>query len=88
MLLIDLEEVTSGKGHIPKETILNSLRRFNEVEEIIEVQAANIDLIVKARFQSLRKLSQFIEDLRNVEGIEETSTAIITEETTLPFARE
>lgn len=83
LLLIDLEEWIPGKGHIPKETILNSLRRFNEVEEIIEVQTSNFDLMVKARFQSLRKLSQFIEALRGVEGIEETSTAVITEETTL-----
>ena len=83
LLLIDLEEVTPGRGHFPKVTILNSLRSFNEVEEIIEVQAANFDLMIKARFRSLRKLSQFIEELRGVEGIEETSPAVITEETTV-----
>jgi DNA-binding Lrp family transcriptional regulator len=59
------------------------LRRFPEVEEIIEVQAASFDLVVKARFQSLKKLSDFIEELRSVEGIEETSTAIVTAEQVL-----
>lgn len=84
LLLINLSEAILGKGHIPKKDILRSLRSFDEIEEIIEVQAADFDLVVKARFQSLRKLSEFIEELRYVEGIEETSSAIITEETVLP----
>ena len=54
-----------------------------EIEEVIEVQAANFDLVVKARFGTLKKLSEFIEKLRYVEGIEETSSAIITEEAVL-----
>jgi len=84
LLLVNLSEVIPGKGHIPKKNILLSLRGFNEIEEIIDVQAANFDLVVKARFQNLRRLSDFIEELRNIEGIEETTSAIITEETTLP----
>jgi len=84
LLLIDLAEVIPGRGHIPKKDILDALRRFDEIEEIIEVQAADFDLVVNARFQSLRRLSEFAEELRNVEGIEETSSAIITEETILP----
>jgi len=83
-LLINLAEVIPGRGHIPKRDIINSMRKFEEIEEIIEVQATNFDLAVRARFQSLRKLSAFIEELRSMEGIEETSSAIITEETILP----
>lgn len=81
LLLINLSEVIPGKGHISKKNILKSLRSFDEIEEIIEVQAAHFDLAVKARFQTLKKLSEFIEELRFLEGIEETSSAIITEET-------
>lgn len=84
LLLINLAEVLSGKGHIPKKKILNSLRSFNEIEEIIEVQAADFDLVVRARFHNLKRLSDFIEELRFIEGIEETSSAIITDETVLP----
>lgn len=84
LLQINLSEAIPGKGRIPKKNILHSLRSFSEIEEIIEVQAANFDLVVKARFQSLRKLSEFVEELRGVEGIEETFSAIITEETVLP----
>ena len=84
LLLINLEEVIPGKGHIPKKNILRSLRSFDEIEGIVEVQAADFDLVVKARFKSLKKLSEFVEELRGVEGIEETSSAIITEETVLP----
>jgi DNA-binding Lrp family transcriptional regulator len=87
LLLINLSEVITGKGHIPKKEVLNTLKHYNEIEEIIEVQAAYFDLVVKARFQSLKKLSAFIEDLRHIEGIEETSSAIITDETIMPPPR-
>ncbi|MCK4953399.1 Lrp/AsnC family transcriptional regulator [Candidatus Bathyarchaeota archaeon] len=84
LLLINLAETILGKGHIPKKDVLRSLRNFREIEEIIEVQAVDFDLVIRARFQSLRKLSDFIEELRYVEGIEEASSAIITEEAVLP----
>jgi DNA-binding Lrp family transcriptional regulator len=83
LLLIDLAEAVPEKGPIPKKVILNSLRRLPEVEEIIEVQAATFDLVVRARFQSLKRLSDFLEELRSVEGIEETTTAIVTDEQVL-----
>jgi Lrp/AsnC family leucine-responsive transcriptional regulator len=83
LLMINLAEVIPGKGHIPKKDIIQSLRRFNEVEEIIEVQAGDFDLIVKARFVSLKQQANFVEDLRCIDGIEEISSAIIIEENIL-----
>lgn len=83
LLMINLAEVIPGKGHIPKQDIMRSLSRFNEVEEIIEVQAVDFDLIVKARFESLKEQANFVEDLRCIEGIEEISSAIIIEENIL-----
>jgi DNA-binding Lrp family transcriptional regulator len=82
--MVNLAEVIPGKGHIPKKDIMKSLKRFNEVEEIIEVQAADFDLIVKARFESLKEQAKFVEDLRCIDGIEEISSAIIIEENMLP----
>jgi len=82
--MINLAEVIPGKGHIPKKKIIQSLSRFNEVEEIIEVQAADFDLIVKARFERLKDHSNFVEELRCIDGIEEISSAIIIEEKILP----
>jgi DNA-binding Lrp family transcriptional regulator len=84
LLMVNLAEVIPGKGHIPKRDIIQSLSRFSEVEEIIEVQAADFDLIIKARFESLREQSDFVEDLRCIDGIEEISSAIIIEEKILP----
>jgi len=84
MLMVNLAEVIPGKGHIPKKDIMKSLSRFNEVEEIIEVQAADFDLMVKARFESLKEQAKFVEDLRCIDGIEEISAAIIIEENILP----
>lgn len=84
MLLVNLAEVIPARGHIPKKDIINTLSKFNEIEEIAEVQASDFDLVIKARLQSLKKLSALIEELRFIEGIEEISSAIITEETVLP----
>jgi DNA-binding Lrp family transcriptional regulator len=85
LLMVNLAEVIPGKGHIPKKDIIESLSRFNEIEEIIEVQATVFDLFIKARFESLREQSDFVEELRNIEGIEELSCAIIIEEKILPM---
>ena len=87
LLMVNLAEVIPGKGHIPKKDIVESLSRFKEIEEIIDVQAADFDLIIKARFGSLKEQSNFVEDLRCVEGIEEISSAIIIEENILPVPK-
>ena len=83
LLLVDLMEVIPGKGHIPKKEIIETLSKFREVEEIIDVQAADFDLVLKARFRTLKLLSDFVETLREIEGIEETKSAVITDEQTL-----
>ncbi len=87
LLMVNLAEVIPGKGHVPKKDVVRSLSRFNEIEEIIEVQAADFDLIVKARFESLRGQSDFVEQLRCIDGIEEISSAIIVEEKILPVPK-
>jgi DNA-binding Lrp family transcriptional regulator len=87
LLMVNLAEVIPGKGHIPKKDVLQSLSRFSEIEEIIEVQAADFDLILKARFESLRDQSDFVEALRCVDGVEEISAAIIIDEKILPIPK-
>jgi DNA-binding Lrp family transcriptional regulator len=84
LLFVNLAEVIPQKGHIPEKKIISILRNYEEIEEMIEVQAYNFDIVIKVRVQSLRKLSAFIEELRSIEGIEELTSAIITEETILP----
>jgi Lrp/AsnC family leucine-responsive transcriptional regulator len=84
LLLVNLEEVVPGKGHIPKKDIVKSFRKFEEIEEVIDVQAYQFDLVIRVRLKSLGMLSAFIEELRSTEGIQEISSAIITEETVLP----
>jgi len=49
LLLINLAEVIPGRGHVPKREIVSRLRGFEEIEEVIDVQASDFDLIVKAR---------------------------------------
>jgi DNA-binding Lrp family transcriptional regulator len=83
IVLISIAEVILERGHVPKADIMTSLKKYEEIEEIDEVQAANFDLVLKARLSSLKELSDFVEQLRFIEGIEEISTAIITDETIL-----
>jgi DNA-binding Lrp family transcriptional regulator len=87
LLMVNLAEVIPGKGHIPKKNVIWSLSRFNEIEEIFEVQAADFDLILEAIFESLRGQSDFVEQLRCIEGIEEISSAIIVEEKIMPVPK-
>jgi DNA-binding Lrp family transcriptional regulator len=87
LLMVNLAEVVPGKGHIPKKDIVESLSHLKEIEEIIEVQAVGFDLIIKARFVSLKEQSNFVEDLRCIVGIEEISSAIIIEENVLPVPK-
>ena len=87
LLMVNLAEVVPGKGHIPKKDIVESLSHLKEIEEIIEVQAADFDLIIKARFESLKEQSNFVENLRCVIGIEEISSAIIIEENVLSIPK-
>ncbi|MBS7615215.1 Lrp/AsnC family transcriptional regulator [Candidatus Bathyarchaeota archaeon] len=84
LLFVNLAEVAPNKGHIPKKDVFNKLKNYEEIEEVIEVQAYNFDLMLKTRLQSLKRLSALMEELRCIEGIEELSSAIIIEETTLP----
>jgi len=84
LLLIDLVE-GSGKYHIPKSDVIAKLKKHEEIEDIVEVQAFNFDLIVKSRFHTLKELSAFIEELRSIEGIGELMSAIITEEISLRY---
>ncbi|PVX24305.1 MAG: hypothetical protein CW716_10325 [Candidatus Bathyarchaeum sp.] len=83
-IMINLGEHIPGVGHIPKNKIFDVLSKFEEIEEIIELQAATYDVVAKARLPTLKKLSSLMEKVRSIEGIEEASAAIIIEETVLP----
>jgi DNA-binding Lrp family transcriptional regulator len=79
-LFINIAETIPGKGHIPKANIVGKLLKYREVQELADVQGSNFDLVTKARFATLKELSAFVEELRELEGIEELFSAIITEE--------
>lgn len=85
--MANLAEVVPGKGHIPKKDIVESLSHLKEIEDIIEIQAADFDLIIKDRFESPKEQSIFVEKLRCVVGREEISSAIIIEENVLPVPK-
>ena len=79
-LFINIAETIPDKGHIPKARIVDKILKYREVQELADVQGGNFDLVTKARFATLKDLSAFVEELREIEGIEELFSAIITEE--------
>ena len=79
-LFINIAETIPKKGHIPKAIIVDKLLKYHQVQELADVQGANFDLVIKSRFATLKDLSAFIEELREIEGIEELYSSIITEE--------
>lgn len=83
-IFVNLAEVIPGKGHIPKKTIIDKLMKFQEIGEIADVEAVNFNLVIRSRLKSMKELSAFAEELRSIEGMEEVSIAIITEEIVPP----
>ena len=79
-IFINIAETIPDKGHIPKAGIVGKLLKYPEIQELADVQGSNFDLVTKARFGTLKELSNFVEELRAIEGIEELFSAIITEE--------
>lgn len=79
-IFVNLSERYPDNDHVPKSKIIQTLQRNKEVQELADVQGANFDLILKCRFTSLKALSNFIETLRQQEGIEEIFSSIITDE--------
>jgi len=79
-IFINLAETIPNKGHIPKAVIVGNLLKYREVQELADVHGGNFDLVIKARFATLKELSAFVEELRDIDGIEELFSAIIAEE--------
>ena len=79
-IFINLVETTPRRPRITKKSIIERLKKFNEVQELADVEGPSFNLVVKIQLHSLKELSMFTEELRWLEGIEELSTAIITEE--------
>lgn len=79
-IFINIAERTPEREHVPKSTIVNKILKHHEIHELVEVQGSGFDLVVKARFASLKDLSALVERFRDIEGIEELFSSIITEE--------
>jgi len=79
-LFINIHEIIPEKGHIPKSIIVKKLLKYHQVQELVDVQGSKFDIVIKVRVSTLRALSAFVEELREVHGIEELFSAIITEE--------
>ncbi len=76
---VNVEETTQGR-FVPKSTIVDTIRKLNEVYEIVDVQGINFDLVIRVRVRSVKELSSFAEKLRTIEGIEEFFSSIIVDE--------
>jgi Lrp/AsnC family leucine-responsive transcriptional regulator len=80
LVLINLAEAIPEKGRVPRAEVIEELKKFKEIKEILSVEAANFNLVVKVRLANLKELSHFVEQVRSILGIEEASSAIVIEE--------
>jgi len=71
--LINVEE---GEG-ITVKGIKNKIRKFGEVEEVLITHGWNFDLIVRSMLKSVKNISEFLERIRKIEGVEEVSSIIV-----------
>lgn len=79
LFFINLEEVIPGKGHIPMSNVRGEIKKLDDVVEISSVEGGNFDLIGKARIDNLSNVTQLMEKLRSIEGIDEVSCVIVAE---------
>ena len=79
-IFINIAERTHERGHVPKSTVINRILKHREIHELVEVQGSGFDLVAKTRLASLKDLSALVERFREIEGIEELFSSIITEE--------
>jgi DNA-binding Lrp family transcriptional regulator len=77
MVLIDVAE---GKEYAPMKEIKTALKKHGEINELLTVHGMDFDLVAKVRLDSLKSVTPFLERVRNIEGLEDVSCAIISQE--------
>ena len=80
LVFISLEEKNKKERYIPANRIKQELKKIRDIHEILDVQGGRWDLIIKARMEKLRDTEDLLERIRSIQGIEELSSTIITEE--------
>jgi DNA-binding Lrp family transcriptional regulator len=77
LILINLAE---GKEFIPIDEIRNHLQKSGEIMDLMTLHGGSFDLMAKVRLSDLDSITPFLEKIRNIEGIEEVSCTIISQE--------
>ena len=72
--------VAEGKEYIPIAKIRQALKKHGEIMELLTVHGSEFDLVAKVRLDSLKSLTPFLERVRNIEGLEDVSCSIISQE--------
>jgi len=80
LVFINISETTRKEKHVPITRIKEELSSLHDVHELMDVKGGDWDLILKARLPSLKETTPFLERIREIKGIEEVSSTIITEE--------
>ena len=80
LVFINLAETNKEEKYVPVEKIKEELKKINNIYELFDIQGGQWDLIVKARLGKLKDTNQLTEKIRQIQGVEEVSSTIITEE--------
>ncbi|MCX8189824.1 MAG: Lrp/AsnC family transcriptional regulator [Candidatus Diapherotrites archaeon] len=80
-ILVSIQQNSpDGKKYSQKEIATYIKKMFANVESV-SIVTGDIDMIIKARFKSIKELNSFLTSkLRNVDGVAKTVTSVVLEE--------
>lgn len=81
LVFINISEINKKEKHVPIQKVKEELKKIKDIYELFEIQGGQWDIVVKARLEKLKDVNELMERIRNIQGIEEISSAVITEET-------
>jgi Lrp/AsnC family transcriptional regulator for asnA, asnC and gidA len=80
-ILVSVKQNPADGRRVSQQKIASYITKMFANVESVAIITGEFDLIIKARFKSIKQLNEFLTTkLRNIEGIDKTITSIVLEE--------
>ena len=80
LVFINVSEANKKEKYAPVEQVKEHLKAISDIYELFDIQGGQWDLVAKARLEKLKDANQLTARIRQIQGVEEVSSTIITEE--------
>jgi DNA-binding Lrp family transcriptional regulator len=78
LVFVNIAEIELEARRVPIEEIKNEIKKLEDVVEIFSVEGKDFNLIVRARLKNIKQITPFVEKVRNIKGVEEASSTLVT----------